>query len=331
MEQLNTKNEIKYLDNSAVINPISLNFKNNIQSSDEGINLLSLLKKVSRNTINLSSNKLYKKLKYLANYVHPQFLFNTILDQQLYERKIYNANFFEIISRNLIQKKFKGLMQVKVLAKDGFEQNIFMSEINPQAKTKIYFHGKRTDIRDFMRKGKHDYEQGYNVIFTTYRGFSSQAGVPNEENLLCDARAVLNYALNTLQIPLNKIELEGHSLGCAIVLKLIAKHQLTSNDEKFTKVTLFAPFSSMQDMTEHTVKVIPASIANYFTNIWNNEEALQEAHTKIEKLTIIHSKDDPMIPFKQSKKLVKTARKLKLKTKFVELDGFKHDPRQFYY
>ena len=66
---------------------------------------------------------------------------------------------------------------------------------------------------------------GCNVLMLEYRGYGLSTGTPNEEGLMIDAQAGLDYIRHSDETKDNKIIIYGQSLGGAVAIQLVAKNQ----------------------------------------------------------------------------------------------------------
>ena len=62
-------------------------------------------------------------------------------------------------------------------------------------------------------------DAGFGVLLTTWRGFSSNPGRPDEAGLYADGRAALSY-VNSKGVPNERLVLYGESLGTGIAVQL---------------------------------------------------------------------------------------------------------------
>ncbi|MCJ1286888.1 Alpha/beta hydrolase domain-containing protein 13 [Xylographa opegraphella] len=66
---------------------------------------------------------------------------------------------------------------------------------------------------------------GCNVLMLEYRGYGLSSGTPNEEGLMIDAQAGLDYIRKSDEIKDNSIIIYGQSLGGAVAIQLVAKNE----------------------------------------------------------------------------------------------------------
>lgn len=66
---------------------------------------------------------------------------------------------------------------------------------------------------------------GCNILMLEYRGYGLSSGTPNEEGLIIDAQAGLDYIRHHKRTQGGKIIVYGQSLGGAVGIQLVAKNQ----------------------------------------------------------------------------------------------------------
>ena len=218
----------------------------------------------------------------------------------------------------------------------------FAQNSNPEAKTKLYFHGNAGDIATFSEMAKKDYRDGYNVCLTSYRGYSGNPGFPSKNGLTQDAKAVIDYLIDDKLLPSSSIDIEAHSLGCAVAIegfglrneeknggyikiyKNMIDDMVATNtkpdpnkytmegivdalNEQYGKITLNAPLISVQKIVLDKLKIIPNRIVKEITKTNNlNFSKLIALPTKL--LHIRHGKKDKLIPIKHSEDIYDVAK-----------------------
>jgi pimeloyl-ACP methyl ester carboxylesterase len=220
-----------------------------------------------------------------------------------------------------LQFEIPNLEDKFVKAADGHDVRIwFARNTQPAGRTKIYLHGNASSIACFYKEANEDYQQGYNICLMSYRGYSSTPGKPSHEGLMADANAVFDFLIKEQGIAPASIDVEAHSLGCAIAL-----HTLASRKESFGEVLLLAPFSSIRDIVKDRLKPLPQGLIDWLTNVWNNTEALDAIKDRVSSLTIMHGTKDEIIPYEQSRRLHEVAQLLEIKSRLIILDDIKHN------
>lgn len=98
----------------------------------------------------------------------------------------------------------------------GLEKNV----------TILMFHGNAGNIGHRIPIAKVlEENSGCNILMLEYRGYGLSSGTPNEEGLIIDAQAGLNYIRQHKRTQGGKIIVYGQSLGGAVGIQLVAKNQ----------------------------------------------------------------------------------------------------------
>lgn len=151
-----------------------------------------------------------------------------------------------------------------------------------ETKVVVSFHGNAGHLANGARKTLYrvlTISSDAHVIAFDYRGFGHSTGVPNEEGVTTDGIAVVNFVLNELLVPSERVVLMGQSLGTGIVtatalhfadpkasLELLPTsspyeivHKTARPAGNFAAVILIAPFTSIRELvkTYYLVGVIP--------------------------------------------------------------------------
>jgi alpha-beta hydrolase superfamily lysophospholipase len=136
--------------------------------------------------------------------------------------------------------------------------------------------------------------------------------------LIQDAIATVNWALNVAEIPPSRVVILGHSLGTAVTIA-VCEHFAISSGVDFAGIILVAPFTDIPKLmlTYSAGGVIPALsplrpyprlqrwCAGHIADTWRTIDRLRglvQASQRL-KLVLIHSKNDPDIPWQHSEAL----------------------------
>ena len=152
-------------------------------------------------------------------------------------------------------------------------------------------------------------------------------GTPSEDGLLTDALTLVDWALNVVKVPPNRIVLFGQSLGTAVTLALM--HRLAAKLEPtlFAGTVLVAPFADVEMLTASycVAGIIPilsplarfptllAFFNTFIISKWDSKYKIAEYVKRCEELatasdgtyhiTIIHAEDDYDIPWSHSERI----------------------------
>lgn len=126
---------------------------------------------------------------------------------------------------------------------------------------------------------------GLGLLIVNYRGYQGQVGEPSEQGLYQDARANINWLIDTQQVPPARIVMVGYSLGSGVASQM-------ADEFTFAGLALFAPFTSMVEMAQKLFPAYPASVLvrdRYETNL---------RITRLdEPLLVVMGRQDNIVPF----------------------------------
>lgn len=155
-------------------------------------------------------------------------------------------------------------------------------------------------------------------LLVEYPGYGRCEGTPNPGPIADAAEKALLALAATLHIDpphLNtKLNIVGHSLGCATALQFAVRHPVQ-------RIVLLAPFTSLRDMARRTV----GFPFNYLLlHNYDNRARLAElaALPSPPRVTIIHATDDQVIPCAMGRELAGMFPKM---VRFREIADADHD------
>jgi fermentation-respiration switch protein FrsA (DUF1100 family) len=157
---------------------------------------------------------------------------------------------------------------------------------NPNATHTILFcHGNAEDLKTAESMLKEFQKNGFAVLVYDYRGYGTSEGYPTEENVYRDADAAYEYLTNALNIPPEKIIIQGRSLGGAAAIDLAVYKKVGGLIVESSFVSAFRVLTTYQ--------ITPF---DKFRNL-----------SKIKNIAcpilFIHGKNDQIIPFWHGEKL----------------------------
>ena len=94
---------------------------------------------------------------------------------------------------------------------------------------------------------------GCGILMLEYRGYGLSSGTPNEEGLIIDAQAGLDYIRQNKRTQGGKIIVYGQSLGGAVGIQLVAKNQEAGD---IAGLILENTFTSMKKLIPRCVKTV---------------------------------------------------------------------------
>ena len=146
----------------------------------------------------------------------------------------------------------------------------------------------------------------YSFLLYEYDGYGfNTKSTPSPESIDRSMKQLYETFSNNRKIP-PEINLLGHSLGSAAVLRFAAANNKKVN---IKKTILISPFTSMLDMARVVLGPLPF-IETLLRHRWNNIESmkmLQQSKASIPKIFITHGTRDGIVPFDQGKELYQAA------------------------
>jgi len=214
---------------------------------------------------------------------------------------------------------------------------------DPSARLLLYFHGNSATIAQERRTIEYrSYALGAPekifVLAFDYRGFGRSTGDPSEPGLLDDAEAVIDWALDTAQVPSDRIVLLGHSLGTAVVAG--AAHRCAKRGIEFAGLVLCAAFTNAGNafLSYSIGGVVPVlaplklskACQRWFSgrmrDTWQTDDRLAylaRTYSQL-RLVLVHAEDDSTMPWLETETLfsstIKAATETTRPDSSVELD-----------
>lgn len=172
--------------------------------------------------------------------------------------------------------------------------------------TALFCHGNAGNIGDRLDTIRKIYDAGLNTFIFDYRGYGESEGQTTEEGSYQDAEAAWRYLTEVKQVEPGMIIVWGRSLGAAIASWLAAKYPPRA-------VILESGFSSLQELGADMYPLLPVRYLSRFR--YPTKEHISKLQVPI---LIIHSHEDPLIPFKHGQMNFKVAHEPKV---FLEISG----------
>ncbi|KAL8749910.1 MAG: hypothetical protein Q9199_007403 [Rusavskia elegans] len=224
----------------------------------------------------------------------------------------YIANEECLIEQQTISAaQFKDSVGFDLLSKDQNSRLV----INFHGNAGTVAQGWRTDAYRSLSSGAPDQ---IHVLAIDYRGFGLSTGTPDEQGLITDGIATVQWAIDVAKISPERIVLVGQSLGTAVAAA-VAEHFVRVSQVEFAGVVLIAPFSDLPTLLlTYSIKgLIPILsplrpyprlqrfFSGFLRDTWNTSSRITNLVRKSQKvnLHLIHSKDDFDISWKHSESL----------------------------
>lgn len=188
---------------------------------------------------------------------------------------------------------------------DGTQLTVW--EIPPagSAPVIVFFYGNAGTLSDFVSAGETLHAEGYGIVLASYRGYSGNRGLPTEDGLMSDARAILA----TLPVS-HPIVLWGQSLGSGIAARM-------ASEGRASALILQSPYTAIVDVAAERFPLYPVRwvMADRFDTL--------SLVPKIKMpVLIMHGTVDDTVPFDMGQKL---AAALGREATFVPLPGRGHN------
>lgn len=186
------------------------------------------------------------------------------------------------------------------------------SEFEDDRPVIIYYHGhaetRAADYRVQLYKRLSESEVDAHVVTFDYRGFGDSTNVmPNRSGVIQDSLSVYNWVKK--KVPKSRIIVWGHSLGTGIAMQLA--EIFTETDDNPAAVVLEAPFNSLAEAALRWPLGAPfryLPVLHRLAEPLQNDDTDFESERRAAKLSVpvlvMHSKDDPLIPYELCQKLL---------------------------
>lgn len=189
------------------------------------------------------------------------------------------------------------LEQILLKTTDGINIDaVFVKAATADAaneKVILFSHGNAGNLLNRFGKINRMCEAGFSVLIYDYRGFGRSTGKPDVSGAITDGRAALEYLLTDRQFKPENIILYGESLGTGVAAEL-----LKASEKIFAGLVLESGFASLGAQAGRRFPLIGAMILK------RDLPTLETIKSYQGKLLIIHSKNDGIIPYSDSEKLL---------------------------
>ena len=176
-----------------------------------------------------------------------------------------------------------GVQEVSFTTADGLTLVAWYAPAPADRPTVVMFHGNGGSLRGERYRLKRLKDAGMGALLVAYRGYSGNAGTPDEQGLYADARAALDW-LEQSGVASTSIVLYGISLGTGVATKMAAERD-------FAAVVLESPYTSTVDVAAWRFPVVPVTFL-----MEDRFESLARIRAITEPLLIMHGDADTVIP-----------------------------------
>ena len=129
-------------------------------------------------------------------------------------------------------------------------------------------------------------KRGLGVLLLDYRGYGGNQGSPDEDGLLLDARAGLDFL--QAEVPHHRLTYFGESLGSAVVVALARRSPPAA-------LVLRSPFTDLASVAAEQFPWLPVRWM-----LWDEFPVLQPLSSMSVPVTVIYGERDSLIPPEQS-------------------------------
>ena len=164
----------------------------------------------------------------------------------------------------------------------------------------LFLHGGDGNISDRLEKIHLFHDIGLGVFIIDYRGYGKSAGTPSETGLTDDALAAHSYLVDQRGVKPERLYIYGEDLGAAVAVALATKARAAG------LITEGASASVIGNI-EQDWPLIPWQYL--FRDKFDSLSKIGDVHIPV---LLIHSADDDVVPFNDSRRLFARA----------------HDPRE---
>ena len=187
-----------------------------------------------------------------------------------------------------------GVQEVSFTTADGLTLAAWYVPAPPNRPTVVMFHGNHGSLRGERYRLKRLKDAQMGALLVAYRGYSGNAGAPNEQGLYADARAALDW-LERSGVASTSIVLYGISLGTGVATKMAAERD-------FAAVVLESPYTSTVDVAAWRFPFVP--VARLMEDRF---ESLARIGAVTEPLLIMHGDSDTVVPQQFGRQLFEAA------------------------
>ena len=144
-----------------------------------------------------------------------------------------------------------GMVPVKTTAADGVSVIHWYAPPQPGQAVVVLFHGNAGTVAGLEPWAEAFRARGCGVLLADYRGYSGNPGLPSEEGLYADARAVLDW-LAAQGFRDRQIVLLGWSLGSGVAVQMAVERHPAA-------LVLLAPYTSIVDVGVRRHPILPVA------------------------------------------------------------------------
>ncbi len=181
---------------------------------------------------------------------------------------------------------------------------------NSAPRTLLFFHGRAGNMSDSLEKIHLFHDMGLDVFAIDYHGYGASSGAPTESALTGDALTACFYLVDKRNVKLERLYIFGEDLGAAVAIDLatrVAPAGLITEGAN----------ASILEKIEDDWPLIPWQYL-----LLNQFDSIKKISDVRVPVLMIHSSDDELVPFNDSRRLYALAHEPK---ELVEIHGSHRD------
>ena len=177
---------------------------------------------------------------------------------------------------------------------------------NASPPTLLFFHGRTGNMSDCLEKIRLFHDLGLDVFIIDYHGYGQSDGAPSERALAGDALAAYFYLTQKRNVKPERIYLYGEDIGAAVAIDLATRVPAAGLISE-------GAYASIIEKIRDDWPLIPWQYL--LRNQFDSLAKIRDVHMPI---LLIHSADDELVPFTDSRRLYALAHEPK---ELVEIHG----------
>jgi fermentation-respiration switch protein FrsA (DUF1100 family) len=199
--------------------------------------------------------------------------------------------------------------EVALTAADGTRLVAWYTPARPGAATILFLHGNGGSLQGRTDRYRFYTDQGFGVLFLSWRGYGGSGGTPSETGFNQDADAAYDFLMAQGVAP-DSVLLVGESLGTGLAVQLAARKPVKA-------LALEAPYDSAAAVAAKRYWWLP--VKYLIKDSFDSLKAIAAVHVP---LLIHHGSADRVIPIAAGRRLYAAANEPK---QFIELKDATHD------
>ena len=257
--------------------------------------------------VEINKDNNHKLKKTMSTLIHSRVLYvvlpilvilGFILSILLIQNQIlYYPHYNEISNFNLSKNTEGRLEELFVDSNEG-RYHGWVYKCSEEADTIVYFGGNAQTSDEWFEYIKNNSERElyfqYNYVMIDYPGYSISDGKPGYNSIISMADTTISYVLNDDYLGNNRIIIMGYSLGTGVA-------SYVASNNSVDMLILLAPYNNMTEVFNSKMNVFYGPLKYLVRSPFSSDKYIGDIDASI---LIIASKNDEVIPFKLSEKLV---------------------------